>query len=72
MRRLLLSLALALTLSAAGASSALAEAPEEAQKAPLFGPNPTVMCPSGGLPTRGTFGSVVFPVTRRRLPARSH
>jgi len=60
MRRLLLSLALALTLSALGASSALAEASEGAQKAPLFGPNPGSTCTSGGNPTSKTFGSVVL------------
>src|SRR5262249_752200 len=61
MRRLLLSLALTLTLSAVGASSALAEAPEGAQTAPLFGPNPQVpVCEIGAEPTPKTFGFVVL------------
>jgi hypothetical protein len=64
MRRLLLSLALALTLSAVGASSALAEAPEGAQKAPLFGPEPflpgVITCEGGGAPTPNTFGFAVL------------
>jgi hypothetical protein len=60
MRRLLLSLALALTLSAVGASSALAEAPEGAQKAPLYGPHATPSCDIGAEPTPKTFGSVVL------------
>jgi hypothetical protein len=60
MRRLLLSLALALTLSAVGAGSALAEAPEGAQKAPLYGPNPGSTCVTGGIPTPSTFGAVVL------------
>ena len=62
MRRLLLSLALALTLSAAGASSALAEAPEGAQKAPLYGPNAAsgFSCEAGTFPTPKTFGFVVL------------
>ena len=63
MRRLLLSLALALTLCAVGASSALAEGPEGAQVAPLYGPfNPYsgLNCGAGGTPTPGTFGFAVF------------
>jgi hypothetical protein len=62
MRRLVLSLPLALTLSAVGASSALAEAPEGAQKAPLFGPFTPffVSCETGAPPTAATFGSAVL------------
>jgi hypothetical protein len=60
MRRLLLSFALALALSALGASSALAEAPEGAQKAPLYGPAPTTNCGTGAEPTAKTFGSAVL------------
>jgi hypothetical protein len=62
MRRLFLSLALALTLSAIGASSALAEAPKGAQKVPLYGPEADFgfSCESGVFPTPKTFGFVVF------------
>jgi hypothetical protein len=60
MRRLLLSLTLALTLSAVGAGSALAEAPEGAQKAPLFGPNPQGDCETGAGATPKTFGFAVL------------
>jgi hypothetical protein len=61
MRRLLLSLVLALSLSAVGASSALAAAPEGAQKAPLYGPlDPTLSCLTGGAPTPETFGFAVL------------
>jgi hypothetical protein len=60
MRRLLLSLALALALSAVGASSALAGASEMAQKAPLFGPSFTSTCEGGVTPTAHTFGFVVL------------
>jgi hypothetical protein len=61
MRRLLLSLALALTVSGVGAGSALAEAPEEAQTAPLYGPVPRgITCPTGGTPTPKTFGFAVL------------
>jgi hypothetical protein len=60
MRRLLLSLALA--LSAVGASSALAGAPEGAQKAPLYGPKAEsgFSCEAGVFPTPETFGFVVL------------
>ena len=58
MRRLLLTFGLAVSLSALGASSALA-APEGAQKAPLFGPESSLFC-SGGTPTTNTFGFVVL------------
>jgi hypothetical protein len=62
MRRLFLPLALALSLSAVSASSALAEAPEGAQKAPLYGPAAAAAfgCESGVLPTPETFGFVVL------------
>ena len=64
MRRLLLSLTLALTLSAVGASPALAEAPQGAQKAPLFGPFSqgaiNIPCATGAEPTPETFGFAVF------------
>ena len=62
MRRLLLSFALALGLSALGASSALAAAPEGAQKAPLYGPNAAsgFSCESGVFPTPKQFGFVVL------------
>jgi hypothetical protein len=60
MRRLLLSLALALTLSAVGASTALAAATQGAQTAPLYGPFTVVSCPPGGTPTPETFGFVVL------------
>ena len=62
MRRLLLSLALALTLSAIGASSAVAGAPEGAQKAPLYGPaaESGFSCEAGVLPTPETFGFVIL------------
>jgi len=60
MRRLLVSLAMALTLSAVGASAALAEAPKGAQKAPLYGPNDGFSCFDGGAPTSTTFGFVVL------------
>ena len=61
MRRLLLSLALALTLSAVGASSALAAAPEGAQKAPLFEETSAVEdgCTPGG-PSGTTSGFAVL------------
>jgi hypothetical protein len=62
MRRLLLSLALALALSAVGASSAVAGAPEGAQKAPLYGPaaESGFSCEAGVLPTPETFGFVIL------------
>jgi hypothetical protein len=62
MRRLLLSLALTLALSAVGAGSALAAAPEGAQKAPLYGPNAEAgfSCEAGVFPTPETFGFVVL------------
>jgi hypothetical protein len=60
MRRLLLSLAMALSLCAVGASSALAEAQKGAQKAPLYGPNDGYYCYLGGFPTATTHGFVVF------------
>jgi hypothetical protein len=60
MRRLLLSHTLALTLSAVGAGSALAEAPEGAQKAPIYGPLPFFSCATGGTPTPETFGFLVL------------
>jgi hypothetical protein len=63
MRRLLLSLTLALTLSAVGAGSALAELPEGAQTAPLYGPFSSsggIFCDTGALPTPETFGFVVL------------
>jgi hypothetical protein len=63
MRRLLLSLALTLALSAVGASSGLAEAPEGAQKAPLYGPHAAssgFSCEAGVSPTLETFGFVVL------------
>jgi hypothetical protein len=67
MRRLLLSFALAVSLSALGASSALAQrhhhagkgAAEGAQKAPLYGPHAELGC-TGGAPTPQTFGFVVW------------
>jgi hypothetical protein len=60
MRRLLLSLALVLMLSALGASSALAKAPKGAQKAPLYGPSFTPTCEGGAAPTTRTFGIAVL------------
>jgi hypothetical protein len=62
MRRLLLSLALALALSAVGASSAVAAAPHGAQKAPLYGPKAEsgFSCEAGVFPTPETFGFVVL------------
>ena len=62
MRRLLPSLTLALTLSAVGASSAVAAAPEGAQKAPLYGPKAEsgFSCEAGVFPTPETFGFVVL------------
>jgi hypothetical protein len=59
-RRLVLSLALALSLSAIGASSALAHAQEGAQKAPLYGPSTIAPCPTGAAPTPETFGFAVL------------
>lgn len=62
MRRILKSLALALALSALGASSAVAAAPEGAQKAPLYGPKAEsgFSCEAGVFPTPETFGFVVL------------
>jgi hypothetical protein len=63
MRRLLLSFVLAAPLSALGASSALAQAPEGAQKAPLYGPeigNGGFSCEAGAFPTPKKFGFVVL------------
>ena len=60
MRRLLSSLALAISVSALSASAALAEAPEGALKAPLYGPEPSVECETGGAPTVKTFGFAVL------------
>jgi hypothetical protein len=68
MRRLLLTGTLAVSLSALGASSAVARhhvrgdaTPEGAQKAPLFGPGDfTAPCSTGGVPTPQTFGFVVL------------
>ena len=69
MRRLLLTFALAVSLSALYASPALARrhhhagkgAPEGAQKAPLYGPNEFVIpCATGGSPTSETFGFTVL------------
>jgi hypothetical protein len=61
MRRLLLSFALAMSLSAVGASTALAEAPEGAQKAPLFGPHLFAdTCEGGATPTPKTFGFAIL------------
>jgi hypothetical protein len=60
MRRLLLSLALALTLSAVGASSALAAATVGAQKAPIYGLVDGSTCETGGFPTPQTFGFAVL------------
>jgi hypothetical protein len=65
MRRLLLSLALAASLSALSASAALAAAPEGAQKAPIFGPftSPSINCETGAEPTPETFGFAVLNTT---------
>src|SRR5713226_5268094 len=62
MRRLVLSLALAMSVSALSASGALAQAPEGAQKAPLYGPNAAsgFSCEAGVFPTPKTFGFVVL------------
>src|ERR1700740_265478 len=62
MRRLFLPFARALPLSALGASSALAEAPEGAQKAPLYGPEAAnaFSCEAGVFPTPKTFGFAVL------------
>jgi hypothetical protein len=67
MRRFLLSLTLAVSLSALYASPALAKrhgrtsksAPEGAQKAPLYGPNPALSC-AGAAPTPLTFGFAIL------------
>jgi hypothetical protein len=59
MRRLIVSFALALTLFALGASSALAKAPEGAKKAPLFGPNAEGSCVEVS-PTPKTFGFAIL------------
>ncbi len=72
MRRLLLSIALAVSMSALYASPALARrgrhhgsrgAPQGAQKAPLFGPfspSQPVSCSTGAEPTPKTFGFAVL------------
>src|SRR5262249_53216807 len=59
MRRLLLSLTLALTLSAVGASPALVEAAAGAQKVPLYGPLARFEGCGGGVPPPATFGFAV-------------
>jgi hypothetical protein len=63
MRRLLLPLTVALSLLGLSASTALAAAPEGAQKAPIFGPNASfsgITCETGAAPTPKTFGFVVL------------
>jgi hypothetical protein len=62
MSRLLLSLALAASLSALSASTALAQAPGGAQKAPLYGPQAAngFSCEAGVFPTPKKFGFVVL------------
>ena len=60
-RRLLVSITLAMSLVALSATTALAAAPEGAQKAPIFGPNIFLnvggfSCPTGATPTANTFG----------------
>ncbi len=63
MRRLLLSITLAMSMLGLSASTALAAAPEGAQKAPLFGPNvfaSGITCESGAAPTPKKFGFVVL------------
>jgi hypothetical protein len=62
MRRLLLPLTLAMSLFALNASSALAQAPEGAQKAPLYGPEAAsgFSCEAGVFPTPKKFGFVVL------------
>ena len=62
MRRLLLTFALTLALSAVGTSSALAAAPEGAKKSPIFGPEvfaSGVSC-EGAVATPQHFGFVVL------------
>jgi hypothetical protein len=60
MRRLIQSLALAVSLSAVGASSAMAAAPEGAQKAPLYGPEFSSTCTGGAAATAHTFGFAIL------------
>src|SRR5438552_7317219 len=62
MRRLLLPLTLAMSLFALYASTALAQAPEGAQKAPLYGPEAAsgFSCEAGVFPTPKKFGFVVL------------
>jgi hypothetical protein len=62
MRRLLVPLALAMSVCALSASAALAQAPEGAQKAPLYGPEAAnaFSCEAGVFPTPKTFGFVVL------------
>lgn len=67
MRRLLLSLALAVSLSALSASAALATLPGGAQKAPFYGPFPTTSCETGALPTPQKFGFVVLNTSGNEL-----
>ena len=70
MRRLLISLVLAISALALGATPVVARhrhhhggkgAPEGAQKVPLFGPFVHVLvCPTGGPPTANTFGFAIL------------
>jgi hypothetical protein len=62
MRRLLVPVALAMSVCALSASAALAQAPEGAQKAPLYGPEAAnaFSCEAGVSPTPTTFGFVVL------------
>jgi hypothetical protein len=63
MRRFLLSLGLAVSVSALSAGTALAQAPEGAQKAPIFGPNvfsSGFSCEGGAVATPKTFGFTVM------------
>jgi hypothetical protein len=69
MRRLVLSIALAVSLSALYATPALARpghhhkrkgAPEGAQKAPMYGPLNEVRCSVGGAQTPQTFGFAIL------------
>jgi hypothetical protein len=59
MRRLSLSITLAMSLVALSASTALAAAPEGAQKAPMYS-SPGIPCATGATPTPTTFGFAIL------------
>jgi hypothetical protein len=69
MRRLFLSLALAVSLSALSASAALATLPGGAQKAPFYGPFQTLVfpCETGAPPTPQKFGFVALNTSGNEL-----